>query len=164
VARTDAFYQDRHRRLWQCIVRMLDAGKPADLFTVCEELGRLGEIDKAGGASYIAQLAQNTPSAKNLKRYAEVVETRAVQRKLMQVGTEIAESALRPGSLEIGQLLDEAETKIFSLSEGNRGRGEGPKEIAACSPRCTSASTSCTSATTARWSPACRRASTTSTS
>jgi replicative DNA helicase len=128
--RTDAFYQDRHRRLWQCIVRMLDAGKPADLFTVCEELGRLGEIDKAGGASYIAQLAQNTPSAKNLKRYAEVVETRAVQRKLMQVGSEIAESALRPGSLEIGQLLDEAETKIFSLSEGNRGRGEGPKEIA----------------------------------
>jgi replicative DNA helicase len=46
----DAFYQDRHRRIWPCIVRMLEAGKPADVMTVCEELQRLGELDKAGGA------------------------------------------------------------------------------------------------------------------
>jgi replicative DNA helicase len=126
----ESFYQDRHRRIWQCIVRMLGAGKPADLMTVCEELQRLGDLDKAGGAGYIAGLAQNTPSALNLKRYADIVEERAVQRKLAQVGTEIAESAYRPGTLEIGQLLDEAEQKIFGLSE-QRDRGDGPKEIGA---------------------------------
>jgi replicative DNA helicase len=47
----------------------------------------------------------------------------------MQVGTEICEAALRPGSREIGQIIDEAEGKVFALSERQHASGEGPKEI-----------------------------------
>jgi replicative DNA helicase len=119
----DAFYQDRHRRIWPCIVRMLEAGKPADVMTVCEELQRLGELDKAGGAAYIAGLSQNTPSARNLKRYAEIVEERAVQRQLFQVGSEIAEFGLRPGALDVAELVEKAETKIFAIADRHRGGG-----------------------------------------
>jgi replicative DNA helicase len=55
-----AFYQDRHRRIWQCIVRTLEMGKPADVVTICEALG--ADLEKAGGAAYIAGLAQTRPA------------------------------------------------------------------------------------------------------
>jgi hypothetical protein len=44
-----AFYEDRHRRLWSAIGRLIEMGKPADVVTVCEELGRHGDLEKAGG-------------------------------------------------------------------------------------------------------------------
>jgi replicative DNA helicase len=125
-----AFYQDNHRRIWSAICRLIEMGKAADIVTLCEELKKHGDLDKAGGAAYIAGLAQNTPSALNLRRYADIVAAKAVQRKLMQVGNEIAESALSPGVREPEQLLDEAETKIFGLSENTHRGKAGPKGIA----------------------------------
>jgi replicative DNA helicase len=122
-----AFYQDRHRRIWQCIVRTLEMGKPADVVTICEALG--SDLEKAGGAAYIAGLAQGTPSALNIRRYADLVRDKGMQRQLAQAATEIAEAAMSPGTREIGQLFDEAETKIFALSENNVRGGEGPKGI-----------------------------------
>ncbi len=65
----------------------------------------------------------NTPSAANIRRYAEVVRDRAVLRRLIQVSGEIAESALSPSGRETAQVLDEAETRIFQIAEsGNRGK------------------------------------------
>jgi replicative DNA helicase len=97
--------------------------------TVAEAIHTSEDKDKTGGPSYLAGLSQNTPSARNARRYAELVRARSLQRKLMQVGTEICESALRPGSREIGQIIDEAEGKVFALSERQHASGEGPKEI-----------------------------------
>src|SRR6185295_14820534 len=78
--------------------------------------------DKTGGAAYLAALAQNTPSALNIRRYAELVRERSVQRRLIQVATEIAESALSPSGREVGQMLDEAESRIMEVGErGQRG-------------------------------------------
>ncbi len=80
-------------------------------------------LDMAGGLSYLGSLAQNVPSAANIRRYAEIVRERAVMRKLAEVGTEIATSAYNPGGRDAGQLLDEAESRIFEIAEaGERGR------------------------------------------
>ncbi|MFL6573969.1 MAG: replicative DNA helicase, partial [Burkholderiales bacterium] len=85
--------------------------------------------DKTGGAQYIASLAQNTPTSLHIRRYAELVRERAVQRRLAQVATGIAEEALNPGGKEIGQLLDEAESKIFQIAESGARRDQGLLEI-----------------------------------
>src|SRR5690349_6296685 len=108
------FYRDDHRRLWRHIARLVEASK---------------HKDKTGGPAYLGALAQNTPSALNIRRYAELVRERAVQRRLAQVATGIAEEALNPGGKEVGQLLDEAESKIFQIAESGARRDQGLLEI-----------------------------------
>jgi replicative DNA helicase len=111
----DAFYSDRHRRLWHCLSRMIEAGRQADMVTVAAELG--DDLDKAGGQAYLGALAQNTPSALNITRYAELVYEKSVQRQLALVGTAIAEEALAPGARDVRKMLDEAESKILAIGE-----------------------------------------------
>ena len=73
--------------------------------------------------AYLGALAQNTPSAANIRRYAEIVRERAVLRKLVEVGSGIAEDALNPSGRSMAQLLDEAEAKVFEIAEaGARGK------------------------------------------
>ncbi len=123
----NAFYDDRHRRLWRTLSRMIEAGRLADVVTVCEELGQ--DLEKAGGPAYLGALAQNTPSALNIRRYAELVYERSVQRQLATAATEIAEQALSGASLDVGLMLDEAESKIFQIAERTSRKGQGPVEI-----------------------------------
>src|SRR5512146_1551723 len=121
------FYRDDHRRLWRHIARLIEAGKPADVVTVSESVE--ASEDKAGGPAYLGALAQNTPSALNIRRYAELVRERAVQRRLAQVATGIAEEALNPGGKEDGQLLDEAEPRILEIGEAGSRHTAGLEEI-----------------------------------
>ena len=116
------FYRDDHRRIWRHVLRLIEAGRPADVVTVGESIEASEDKDRAGGSAYLGALAQNTPSALNIRRYAELVRERSVQRRLAQVATEIAESALSPSGKDVGQLLDEAESRIMEIGEaGNRG-------------------------------------------
>ena len=126
---TDDFYRDDHRRIWRHIAKLAEANRPADVITVNESIEASEDKDKTGGAAYLAQLAQSVPSALNIRRYAELVRERAVQRRLAQVATEIAESALAPTGKEVGQLLDEAESKIFQIAESGARKDQGLIEI-----------------------------------
>lgn len=117
------FYRDDHRRIYHHIVRLIQAGKPADVITVEESIRSSEDRDKTGGLAYLGALAQATPSAHNIRRYAEIVRERAVMRKLVEVGTEIADAALNPLGKDVGQMLDEAESKVLQIAEdGSRGR------------------------------------------
>ena len=116
------FYRDDHRRLFRHISKLIEQAKPADVVTVAESVEASEDKDRTGGPAYLGSLAQNTPSALNIRRYAELVRERSVQRRLAQVATEIAESALGPSGKDVGQLLDEAETRILEVGEkGQRG-------------------------------------------
>jgi replicative DNA helicase len=125
----DDFYRDDHRRIWRHVCRLIEANRPADVVTVSESVEASEDKDKTGGAAYLGGLAQNTPSALNIRRYAELVRERAVQRRLAQVATEIAEAALSPAGKEVGQMLDEAESKIFQIAESGARRDQGLLEI-----------------------------------
>ena len=124
------FYRDDHRRIWRHIQRLVENTRPADVVTVAESVEASEDKDKTGGPAYLAALAQNTPSSLNIRRYAELVRERAVQRRLAQVATEIAESALAPSGKEVGQLLDEAESKIFQIAESGARKDQGLLGIA----------------------------------
>ena len=124
------FYRDDHRRIWRHIVKLVENNQPADVVTLADSIERSEDKDKTGGAAYLAQLAQNTPSAVNVRRYAQLVRDRSVQRRLGQVATEIAESALATSGKEVGQLLDEAESKIFQIAEAGARKDQGLLGIA----------------------------------
>jgi replicative DNA helicase len=123
------FYRDDHRRIYRHVTKLIEAGKPADVVTVSESIEASEDKDKTGGPAYLGALAQNTPSALNIRRYAELVRERAVQRQLAQVATDIAENALNPGGKEVAQLLDEAETRILEIGEAGARHTVGLEEI-----------------------------------
>jgi replicative DNA helicase len=118
----DDFYRFDHRIIFQHIIKLINASRPADVITVHEALSTAGKADEVGGLSYLNALAQNTPSAANIRRYAEIVRDRGVLRKLITVADDICGSAFNPQGKEVKQMLDEAESKIFAIAEeGARG-------------------------------------------
>lgn len=119
----DDFYRYEHRLIFRQIVRMSEQAKPVDVITVAESLEIAGELDKVGGLAYLGSLAQNVPSAANIRRYGEIVRERSIMRQLVEVGTDIADSAYNPTGRDAAQLLDEAEGKVFQIAEaGSRGK------------------------------------------
>jgi replicative DNA helicase len=119
----DDFYRHEHRLIYRQIVRLSELAKPVDVITVAEALEISGELDKVGGLPYLGSLAQNVPSAANIRRYGEIVRERSIMRKLAEVGTDIASSAYNPTGRDAAQLLDEAESKVFEIAEaGSRGK------------------------------------------
>ena len=119
------FYRDEHRRIFRHIRGLLERAKPADVVTVAEALDAAGEGEQTGGLAYLGELAANTPSAANIKRYAEIVRERAVLRQLVATADEIAADALNPLGRDAETLLDEAESKIFKIAEAGAGHNEG---------------------------------------
>ncbi len=124
VADTD-FYRDEHRRIFRQIRNLLEHAKPADVVTVAEALDAAGEGDQTGGLAYLGELAANTPSAANIRRYAEIVRERSVLRQLVATADEIAADALNPLGRDAESLLDDAESKIFKIAEAGAGHREG---------------------------------------
>jgi replicative DNA helicase len=115
------FYRHDHRLIYTHITKLIEQNRPADIVTVAESLENSAELSSVGGIAYLGALAQNTPTAANIRRYAEIVRERSIMRKLVEVGSGIAESAYNPQGRDAQQLLDEAEAKIFQIAEtGNR--------------------------------------------
>ena len=89
----------------------------------------MGKAEEVGGLPYLNALAQNTPSAANIRRYAEIVRDRGVLRKLITVSDEISGQAFSPQGKEVKQILDEAESKIFAIAEEGARGAQGFQEI-----------------------------------
>jgi replicative DNA helicase len=123
------FYRHDHRLIWHHIARLINLSRPADVITVNESLTSAGKADDAGGLSYLNALAHNTPSAANIRRYAEIVRERSMLRKLVAVADDIAATALNPQGKEARQLLDEAESRVFKIAQEGARSSQGFHEI-----------------------------------
>lgn len=99
---------------------------PCDAVTLGEWFERHGEIATIGGVAYLAELANNTPSAANVKAYAGIVREKSVLRKLIEVGTQIAGDGFNPGGRDTSEVVEAAEQRVFETANaGARGRN-GP--------------------------------------
>ncbi|MFT5767501.1 MAG: replicative DNA helicase, partial [Halioglobus sp.] len=127
VAAVD-FYRPDHRLIFRQIAKLAEAAEPVDVITVADKLSANGELDAAGGLSYLAELAGNTPSASNIRAYAQVVKERASLRNLIEAAQEIADSGFSPEGRTSSQLIDEAEHRIMQISEQGAKTG-GPQEV-----------------------------------
>ncbi len=124
VNETD-FYRDDHRRIFRQVAHLIEQGKPADVVTVFEQLDKAGTASQVGGLAYLAEIANNTPSAANIRRYAEIIRERCILRRLVTVGDEIAASALAPAGRDAKDVLDQAEAKIFEIAEAGARQASG---------------------------------------
>jgi replicative DNA helicase len=119
------FYRDDHRRIFAHIRKLVETGRPADVVTIYESIEKSNEVDQTGGLAYLGEIANATPSAANIRRYAEIVHERAVLRRLVTVGDEIAASALNPAGRDVKVLLDQAEQRVFEIAEAGNKSAQG---------------------------------------
>lgn len=122
------FYRHEHRRIYTTIRALVSAGKPADVITVYEQMQRLGEAEDFGGLVYLNALAQSVPSAANIRRYAEIVRDRALQRTMIG-GIDEALATLRAGD-DVGAAADRlatlaADMQRRQLRQAPRAAGRG---------------------------------------
>ena len=110
------FYSEAHRRIFEAMINLSDRGEPVDLITLSSILKDRTQLDKAGGAAYLAGLVDNVPSAANVAHYAKIIKNKAVLRSLIGTATDIVTKSFQTGA-DVDQLLDEAEHAIFEISE-----------------------------------------------
>ena len=111
------FYREDHRLIFRAIAELHDLAKPSDAITVTEWFSNQGKIELVDGGDYIAMLANNTPSAANIKAYAEIVRERSILRSLIDVGTRVTTSAYDLEGRTSQELLEEAEREIFAIAD-----------------------------------------------
>ncbi|MDF1525505.1 MAG: replicative DNA helicase [bacterium] len=113
---SSAFYQPSHRLIFSTMLELSERGDPIDIVTLAERLRSGGGLDKAGGPDYIPTLADEVPTAAGVVNYATIVREKATLRSLIEASTEIVHNCFEtPG--EVDQVLDDAERRIFAISE-----------------------------------------------
>ncbi|CAJ0698710.1 replicative DNA helicase [Ralstonia holmesii] len=110
-------YRQDHRDIFRAIVRLIVAGKPADVVTVFEALQAAGKAEDIGGMGYLNGLAQNTPSAANIARYAEIVRDRALLRETLAAARKVQELVETPSAMKGAEILDRAQTMLAGLAQ-----------------------------------------------
>jgi replicative DNA helicase len=134
MVRTNDFYRPDHRLIFDAIAALAGNGKPVDVVTVSEQLTRLGELENAGGLAYLGTLARDTPTAANVRAYAELVRERSLLRQLITAGTEIAGSVFNTEGQTARELVDKAEQKVFEIAEQGFGGRDGAVAVRSMLP------------------------------
>ena len=110
-------YQESHQYILAAMKLVFAERKPIDIVTLCDKLDGEGNLEKAGGISYVSELAQITPSAANYKYYLDIVKRDSINRSLIRAARDIAEfSKSSDDSIKSVQF---AEEKIYAVSRSN---------------------------------------------
>jgi replicative DNA helicase len=124
VVHGEDLYRADHRLIFGAIAELVGRDQPPDAVTVAEHLKRSGQLEAGGGVAYLARLVEDTPSAANIRAYAQIVRERAMLRRLIEIGGDIAASAHSTQGLTVEEIVDLAEQRVFEIAEGGR-RGPG---------------------------------------
>ena len=123
------FYRHDNALVFRAIHDLGANDQPYDVVTVSEWLSARSELDAIGGLAYLSILANDTPTAINVKAYANIVREYSILRALIQVGNEISASAFNADGRPSKELLDEAERKVFLIAEQGAGNRQGFEAI-----------------------------------
>ena len=126
ILSAEDFYRGDHRIIFRCMFELTERNQPLDVITISEALDHVAELDGVGGLPYISELANSTPTASNIRAYAEIVSERATVRKLIAAAHEIADSGFNPQGRDSATLIDQAESKVFKIGDDRPNRG-GPE-------------------------------------
>jgi replicative DNA helicase len=111
-----SFYKPAHQEIFKAIVSLFEKNEAADSITVVEELRRMGKLDAVGGPLYISDLTMRVTSSANVEYHSKIVLEKALLRNLITASSEITSRAFNEQDDAL-DLLDEAENKIFQISE-----------------------------------------------
>ena len=123
------FYDDRHRAIYEACISLYEDRIPIDVLTVAERLKKLKALKKVGGSGYLAELANKVPTAAHVEHYGRIVRDTATKRSLMGAATRLVDLSMDE-SLAADELLDRAESEVFSLTQKHIARAFEPVKAA----------------------------------
>jgi len=116
ILRSEDFYYDAHRIVFESIAELFEEDKACDLVTLAEKLRQKGKLEAVGGMDYLAQLVNVVPTAANVEYYARIVEEKSIVRALINLCTRIIRECYEAGA-EASELLDRAQNLVLQLSQ-----------------------------------------------
>ena len=116
------FYSPNHGRIYEAILALFERREPVDMITVTDELKKMGALGEVGGAGYLAELSSSVPTSAHMAYYGKIIRECALKRQLISVAGEISGLGYE-GESEASGLLDQAEQKLFSISQKHLRRG-----------------------------------------
>jgi len=119
------FYRPDHQLIFDAIGALAGESKPCDVVTVSQHLESTGKLESAGGLAYLGSVARDTPTAANVRAYAEIVRERSLLRQLIRAGTDIAAEVYNNKGESARDLVDRAEQRVFDIAEGSFRKREG---------------------------------------
>lgn len=118
ILRPESFYERRHQKIYAAITDLAVNQKPVDILTVKEQLARRGDLEEVGGPFYITQLSSKVASSAHIEYHARIIAQKALARELISFTSQIQSQAFDE-TLDVDDLMQEAEGKLFEISQQN---------------------------------------------
>ena len=118
IVKPDAFYADKHKTIFDAMLKLHEKSEPIDLLTISSKLKESVDLDRIGGMSYLTEIVNSVPSASNAEHYAGIVSKKHTMRKLIEAAEHIARIGYDEET-ELAELLDKAEKKIYEVTTQN---------------------------------------------
>ena len=118
ILRPESFYEHRHQLIYSAITDLAVNQKPVDILTVKEQLSKRGELEEVGGPFYITQLSSKVASSAHIEYHARIIAQKALARELITFTSNIQSKAFDE-TLDVDDLMQEAEGKLFEISQQN---------------------------------------------
>ncbi len=118
ILRPESFYERRHQLIYSAIVDLAVNQKPVDILTVKEQLSKRGDLEEVGGPFYITQLSSKVASSAHIEYHARIIAQKSLARELITFTSNIQSKAFDE-TLDVDDLMQEAEGKLFEISQQN---------------------------------------------
>lgn len=118
ILKVGDFYRNTHNTIYQTIIDLYQKGEPIDLLNVANRLEEINQLEEIGGSSYLTELVNSVPTAAHIFSYAKIVHRKKVLRDLISASYHITQLGYNETE-ETEHLLDQAQQKIFSISQGS---------------------------------------------
>ena len=125
VLQPEAFYLNAHREIFRTALMLHGQGKPTDLTAMSAWLADTGSLEKVGGNNRLVELVERVPSTASIEQVARLVMDKFLRRQLIRSGNEVIQLGFDQ-SLPMEQVLDQAEQKIFAISQEKPSKGLTP--------------------------------------
>lgn len=110
------FYQDSHGIIYEAMQDLYESRSPIDILSLSSRLQEKGQLEKIGGHSYLSELASAVPTSSHVAAYAKIIQRKSILRKLLRAASDITALGFQE-SEDVDELLDEAEKKLYSVSQ-----------------------------------------------
>ena len=122
ILHPEAFYKESHQAIYSAIYTLFQNSEPIDLKTVSNQLRKDSKLEFIGGDFYLIGLTQKVASSAHIEFHARIILQKFIQRKLITISSEIIEEAYDE-TKDVFDLLDDAESKFFEVTQGNLKKG-----------------------------------------
>lgn len=129
VIKTDDFYRENHKEIYEAILDIYEKGNPIDLITVSEQLNIRGTLNNIGGLEYLVNLSEIVPTTSNIKYYIKIVQEKSIRRQLIKQSNEIINKSYEDEYENIIDLKSDSLQLLSDINIQGKNKSKTNREI-----------------------------------